>query len=523
MRQPVVFVVDDEEQICVLLQRTLARDGLRVLTYHTADAALAAVPAEQPDLIVTDMMMPGTTGLELAQRARAVAPAVSVIVITGYASLENVVDALRSGVDDFVTKPFSASEIRVVVGRVLSRRGRRDTSGPTTAELTAAAVRDRPPENQALARRLRDMALLEAVHGVMSEDLPSEDVLARCRGTLEGALSVTRAVLAIPTLAGKWRIVSSVGTPLSHPRIPGSEVSEAEVGFLSLVAASGSAALCGQSELGAFGSLLGAGPCAAAPLARRDAVSAEIGVIVVAREPTAPADGTSGAAAVPARRFEADELRVLSVLGPAVGDVFRALRNAERAEEAYIATLEDIVEATENRTPWFRDHSRRVRDLALHLARRLGFSESELAVLSVAARILDLGRVELPDALLHKSSRLTPDEWRSVRSHCEHADRFVRPVGRLRHVKPVLRHHHENWDGSGYPDALRGDAIPPLAAVVRIADAFVALTAPRPWRTALAEADAIRSIVELSGSHFHPQYVAAFAEMRFERAEDGRP
>ncbi|MCG3135561.1 MAG: Regulator of RpoS [Planctomycetes bacterium] len=513
VRQPVVFVVDDEEQICVLLQRTLARDGLRVLAYTTADQALTALSSERPDLIVTDMMMPGTNGLDFAQRALAVSRDVSVIVITGYASLENVVDALRSGVDDFVTKPFSASEIRAVVARVLSRRGKRDPSAPSTAEVSAAAVQERPPENQALARRLRDMALLESVHGVMAEDLASEDVLGRCRGTLEGALGVRRAVLAVPTLDGRWRIASAVGTPLAHPQFGGTSAEPAEVGFLSLVAASGTSALCGRDELGAFGDLFGSGPCAAAPLARRDVATSELGVLVVGRD----GDGGSG------KRFEAEELRVLSVLGPAIGDVFRALRNAERAEEAYVATLEDIVEASENRAPWFRDHGRRVRDLALALARRLGFAESELAVLGVAARILDLGRVELADEVLHKTSRLTPDEWRAVRAHCEHADQMVRPVGRLRHVKPVLRHHHENWDGSGYPDGLRGDAIPPLAAVVRIADAFAALTAPRPWRGAMQEHDAIRNLVELSGSHFHPQYVAAFAEMRFESGAGGAP
>ena len=99
---------------------------------------------------------------------------------------------------------------------------------------------------------------------------------------------------------------------------------------------------------------------------------------------------------------------------------------------------------------------------------------------------------------------------------------MLRPLGRLRHAKPVVRHHHENWDGSGYPDGLRGDDIPYLAALVRITDAFSALTSPRPWRGALPQAEAVRRIVEASGTQFHPQLVAAFAEMQLAPGGDAR-
>ena len=87
----------------------------------------------------------------------------------------------------------------------------------------------------------------------------------------------------------------------------------------------------------------------------------------------------------------------------------------------------------------------------------------------------------------------------------------------------MIRHHHENWDGTGYPDGLRGEDIPFLAALVRITDAYAALTSARPWRAALDRTAAVRRIVDYSGTHFHPQLVAAFAEMEFDGTEPGTP
>ncbi len=496
MRPPVVFVVDDEEQICALLTRTLARDGSTVQAFSSANAALAAIGTTRPDLLVTDMMMPELSGLELAQRAKAILPELSVVLITGYASIENVLDAMRSGIDDFVTKPFSASEIRAVVSRVLERRGQR--AEPKTAEVIQAAASPRPPENAALVRRLRDMALLEAVHRILAEEMESREILARLRSTFESALGVSRAALAVPgALPGSFRLAA-----LADGALPPADAVP-DVAFLDLVMASGNATPCSPGDIGPIVAHLDTGPVAAAPIAARDAAADDMGVLLVSR----PAFG---------RRFEGDDLRVVGVVAAALGDVWRSVRAAERAEEIYVATLRDVAEASEMRTPWFRDHGERVARIAVGLARRLGMPQQDLDTMEIAARLLDIGRIEIPDEVLTRPGRLSNEEWRFVRSHCDAADQIVRPLGRLRHVKPVLLHHHENWDGSGYPNGLRGDEIPPLAAVARIADTYAALVAPRPWRQAMDESSAVRKIVDASGSHFHPQFVAAFTEMHFE-------
>lgn len=507
MRQATVFVVDDEEQICSLLQRILARDGLRVLAFPCGAAALEAMERDTPDLLVTDLMMPAMSGLELASRVKTLQPGASVVVMTGYASLENVVDALRGGVDDFITKPFSAGEIRTVVQRVLSRKSAGTSAEPRTEPLDAGPppVADTTPldANLALARRLRDMALLETLHGLLADEIEPHELAGRAEDALRDALGIARcAVIATTDRSSPFRLVSATGG--AAPR----RGETFDLPLLTFVAASGNPAPIETFALGDLARHLGDGPAAAAALTSRDGRSADSGVLVVARS-------------LDARPFDSEDLRVLGVAAGALGDVFRALRTAASAEDAYLASLLDVVTATEHRAPWFLDHSTRVRDLSVRLAERLGLPDHEIGVLEAAAPLLDIGRIHIGDDILTKSGRLSTDEWRTLRSHPEIADAIVRPVGRLSAAKPVIRHHHENWDGSGYPDGLRGDDIPYLASIVRIADAYAALTSARPWRAALGASDAVRRLVDFSGTHFHPQLVAAFAAMQLEAAGGG--
>lgn len=479
MKKPSVFVVDDEPQIATLLTRILEREGYAVRSFGGAEQALDAIPADRPDLVVTDLMMPGMDGLELVRRAHAATPGIAAVLTTGYASIDNVVDALRSGVDDFVTKPFSVAEIRDVVARVMRR---------------AAATREPP--------RGGDAEIAEVVHGLLADDVPSAQILPRCQPILDSALGVRRAALLAPSRGGASLRVRSATTPDG----PWTSRLDVDADPVSEIVARGPASSPAREPLGAAAQILDDGAIAVAPLTSADRPGHEAAFLVVSRP----------AAAAP---FGAEDLRRLGVLATAIGDVFRAIRATERAEDAYVESLCDVVAATETRSAWFAGHSERVRSLSLELGRRLGLSEDELDVLETAARLLDLGRVETPDGLLHKPGRPSDEEWDLLRRHAVRADDFVRPVGRLRLAKPVIRHHHENWDGTGYPDGLAGEEIPFLAALVRITDAYAALTSQRAWRPALDAAGAMRHIVDLSGRHFHPQLVAAFTHMRLESEE----
>ncbi len=495
-----IFVVDDEQQICALLERLLSREGHQVTAFDKPEDALAAVDRERPDLLVTDMMMPGMSGLELIERVREKLPEIGVVVITGYASIDTVVDALRRGVDDFVTKPFSVAEIRSVTARLLEERPPRTTAlaAPATSS-PASGIRVPGGPSGTLARRLAEMSLRERVHALLGDMPSSQDVLPRLADLFRNALNVSHAALLVPSTrgsaAGKSALelhTTTAGRPLSALRVP------RDTGWVKR--ASEEETTVTRRELGPLDAVLDVGPPAAAPLLRRRGRGATTGLLVVTR----PAG---------AEEFDRRDLSRLAVAAIATGDVIGALRATERAEDAYVDTLAAIVTATEVRTPCFARHSERVRDLSLQLGRRVGLSDEDMTVIDSASRLLDLGRIQIPDELLAKTAPPSPDEWQVLRQHVSVADTLLRPVGRLRHMKPVIRHHHENWDGSGYPDGLQGQEIPYLAALVRVTDAFAALTSPRAWRAALSPDEAIGSVRELAGQHFHPDLAEAFADM----------
>ncbi len=162
------------------------------------------------------------------------------------------------------------------------------------------------------------------------------------------------------------------------------------------------------------------------------------------------------------------------------------------------------------RHPWSRQHGERVGALARSFAAALGLPEREQKLAAIGGRLHDLGKVATPDALLQKEAPLDAAERAIVQRHAVVGAQLLEPIAVLRPFVPVVRSHHENWDGSGYPDGLAGETIPPVARIVRLADAWDALVSPRPWRAAQSKAEAAATIEAGSGKAFAPDLVAPF-------------
>jgi len=156
--------------------------------------------------------------------------------------------------------------------------------------------------------------------------------------------------------------------------------------------------------------------------------------------------------------------------------------------ESVIMSLALTVEA---RDPYTEGHCERLSTYAVALGSALGLSDDDLAALGRGGFLHDVGKIGIPDALLLKGDRLTPDEYEQVKLHPVIGERLLGDLRSLAPVRPIVRHHHERLDGSGYPDGLRGAEIPLLAHVVSIVDAFDAMTTPRPYRTAMSHPAAI--------------------------------
>ncbi len=144
----------------------------------------------------------------------------------------------------------------------------------------------------------------------------------------------------------------------------------------------------------------------------------------------------------------------------------------------------------ESRDPYTHGHCTRLAEFSSRLGEKIGLSADDIVALRRAGVIHDVGKVVVPDAVLLKPGPLTPDERAIIKQHSEAGEHICAPLKSFRTVLPIIRHHHERWDGSGYPDGLSGEAIPLLARVLQIADVFDALTTTRPYRRALTHQEA---------------------------------
>jgi putative two-component system response regulator len=182
----------------------------------------------------------------------------------------------------------------------------------------------------------------------------------------------------------------------------------------------------------------------------------------------------------------------------------------ERAE----SVLFTLARSIEGKDPYTHGHCERLADYSARLGAQLGLSEDQLTALRRAGIVHDVGKIAVPDAILLKPGRLTPEEWTIMREHPLVGERICTPMKSFRYVLPIIRHHHEKLDGSGYPDGLRGDAIPVTARVLQIVDVYDALTTERPYKKAFSIADALEIMTqEVSKGWWDPDIFERFARL----------
>jgi hypothetical protein len=188
--------------------------------------------------------------------------------------------------------------------------------------------------------------------------------------------------------------------------------------------------------------------------------------------------------------------------------------------EMFTQTIGALAQAVDKRDPYTSNHSKRVRLISVDIGRELKVSAAELEALEWGGLLHDVGKIGVPDSVLLKQGKLTRDERITMNAHPVLGAQIIGPVDRLAPELPVIRHHHEWYNGSGYPDRLMGDEIPRLARVLHVADAFEAMTADRPYRKALSTEQALAELRKFAGVQFDPECVDAF--VRTSWADDAR-
>jgi response regulator RpfG family c-di-GMP phosphodiesterase len=323
-----VLIVDDEEVIRLFLYEALGND-YAIAAVSNAEDAIAFLDSNPADVILADKNLPGMSGLELLHRVKATSAETEIILITGYASLESAIEALRNGAYDYLVKPFD--DIALITEKV-----------------------QRAAEKRVLAKEHRQLM---------------EQVLA-----------------------------SNQELRLAHDRL----------------------------------------------------------------------------------------------------------------RQGYVETLTSMITALEARDAYTRGHSDRVAALSLIIGKQLGLIGERLSHLGEGARLHDLGKIGVREDILNKPGKLTDEEYDHIKSHPAIGSEILSKMEACRHLLPMIRHHHERWDGRGYPDGLAAEQVPQPARIIAVADTFDAMTSKRPYRDPRSTERAFEIIREVAGSQLDPEVVGAF-------------
>jgi response regulator RpfG family c-di-GMP phosphodiesterase len=473
-----VLAVDDNASLLRFLISAFTANGCAVTSASTAEQALELIAGDVFDLVVSDIKMPGLSGLDLLRAVKGRHPATPVVLITGAPSVNSAVFGLRHGAYDYLPKPFSIKEVQHLVARVRADREKWNGQAPLPAGLAEELSRRQVSVERLF--RIGDLALqikeprvfVAKVLELTSESLRNDGSLMLLRDE-HGAF--------VATQQGDPGVVDELRA-LMHAN---------------------------------FDRLAGQGGREPLPLRRSggrvEAVAALIpgmgqsmGVLCIARL-------TSNGAFLP------DEADMVVGFAQATAVALQKLLLREDHERNLVDTITAFVNAIESKDPYLKGHSARVALYATEVAQAMGLDDETIQVVNRGAMLHDLGKLSIMDTILRKPERLTADEFTLIKAHPVVGERILKPLRFLAREACAVRHHHERFDGSGYPDGLSGENIPLAARIVTVADVFDAVTSNRPYRTALSVEPARQEIVRGRGTHFDPQAADAFLTIPLQR------
>jgi putative nucleotidyltransferase with HDIG domain len=476
-----VLVVDDNASLLRFLVSAFSANGCAVTQAAAAEQALALITDQSFDLVVSDIKMPGLSGLDLLRAVKGKQPGTPVVLITGNPSVNSAVFGLRHGAYDYLPKPFSIREIQELLGRIRTDRQRWDGQVPLPAGLTEELSRRQ--SGVEVMFRIGDLALkglettafMDEVLGLVGQSIKSDAALVLLRDE-QGVFTCSQQ--------GAGRLVTHVLTTLQRS-------------FDEMIAASGreTFGVAGGGEgLETIGAVI-------------PGVGHTMGIVCLARE------ATSGG-------FLPDERDMLLGYAQTTAVALQKLILRENVERNLVDTITAFVNAIESKDRYLKGHSARVALYSAEIAQALGMTSEMVEVVRRGAMLHDLGKLSIMDTILRKPERLTAEEFTIIKSHPVVGAKILEPLRFLARETCAVRHHHERWDGTGYPDGLAREDIPIVARVVTVADVFDAITSNRPYRTALALQEAREEIIRGNGSHFDPAVVDAFLRVPLERLEE---
>jgi response regulator RpfG family c-di-GMP phosphodiesterase len=478
-----VLVVDDSTLLRGILREELEAEGFEVHLAEDGPQALEMAQVLRPDVILLDIGLPGMDGYEVCRRMKAdtATTEIPILMITALNELKDKLAGFEAGADDYLTKPFFTKELLARLRKNLRAR-----------------------ESIQASRRL-GQSYLEMLFGIGSTITSpfkvDDDVEIILRQGLVAVSASKGAILLLDKERGMLEVRGTLGCDAEgDARVGDRHRILDKLPVVDAEAASGRAGIRIYEDEKRH--------VAFVPMVSKEKLVGGIEIHLGERR----------------GRLTVNEQKLLYALGSQAA-IFLVNAGLEReVRSMFLNIIVSMAGAVDAKDSYTHGHSLRVARMSLIVAQERGLPREELEPLLLSAILHDVGKIAIPDSILKKPGRLDKAEFEIMKGHPITGAKMLQHIDALGNVIPGILHHHEYWNGTGYPHGLKGEAIPLQGRIIHIGDAFDAMTTDRIYRTKIGVAGAVEEIHRNAGVQFDPELVEFLVEAhRTGRVGDGMP
>jgi putative nucleotidyltransferase with HDIG domain len=506
-----ILLVDDDPKVLEILSASLERRGHRIATASTGTSAIEQTAKTAPELIILDLSLSDMTGYRVLEHVRTThGEEPPVLFLSASSDVDARLQALEGGADDFLVKPVSLRELHSKVDGALRRSTRARALTESTRALEHEVTRRREHASlmsREFKRHLLSMRTLLAMSHDLNRAMQSEDLIKVASLTLLGELKVSNMALFSLEHEHSDEFVLVDVRGFDHRRFE-SLVIARDSNFVSMLMDEQRPQKIARNPEQKWVKSLPDLRLAVFEYAVPIAFKGQLKGVVF----TGPK--LSGEA------YSEYDLDIMTFIANSIA---LGMENAHLLSElrtTYVSTLRSLISIVEAKDPYTKGHTERVTSYAMAIANRLSFTDDQLRCIMFGSLLHDIGKMGVLDSIINKPGPLSPEEWELIKAHPVVGAQIVEKMEFLDDTIDIVRHHHESWDGKGYPDGLKGEDIPLIARIVTVADSFDAMTTDRPYRKALSLDEAVHRLEENSGIQFDARLVKVFVKYVREKGRD---
>lgn len=478
-----VLLVDDNVEIIDILTDFLSLNGCKIYKASTGKEALEVLGKADLEIVILDVKLPDVNGISLIDTIKIKNPTIGIIMITGYHDPNLIVDAMKKGASDFLIKPFEFDKLILVMMRVVRERGlliEKQKYLDTLEDKKKIEIL-----NRELQKKIQELTTMYHISNKFNTINILDDVYDRM-------IQIINEVMDGRTCG--YYIVDSDNKELML--------------YKELTSGNGS---MNSRRMAITDDLLKEAFSAKKHCLKDDKVflpliikGEYIGFVVV---------NSKGKNGRHRSNFTDSDIFFLRLITEKASTQIENRMLYESLFEGVLHTLTSLITAINKRDLYTEDHCKRVTHMSLALGEMLKLNTYEKDVLRVVGPVHDVGKIGIPDAILLKPGKLTDDEYAIIKAHSVYGEEIMNRFEILSHEATMIRHHHERYDGRGYPDGISGQEIPQGARIIAVCDTYDAMVTNRPYRNALSKIEAISEILRCKGGQFDPDIAECFVEM----------